>query len=183
VFPAAGLEIVLLGEGLGELGGSEYLKTVHGLLRGQAPVLDLERARRLERLMVSLLSRGLAASAHDCSDGGLAVALAECCFDSGGIGADIEIASAGAERGLDRIAGALFGESASRVILAVQAEHLVTVLAAAAEADIPGARIGRTGGASIRIHVDGDLVIDCAVDEAEARWATSLAARMDETAA
>ena len=91
MFPAPDLEIVLLGESRGELGGSEYLKTIHGLLGGRPPRLDLARARRLNQLMVDLVSNSLVASAHDCADGGLAVAVAECCFDTGGIGADIDV--------------------------------------------------------------------------------------------
>jgi phosphoribosylformylglycinamidine synthase len=183
VFPAEGLEIVLLGDNLGELGGSEYLKTVHGLLRGQPPALDLARARALERLLVDLAAGGLTASAHDCSDGGFAVTLAECCFDSGGVGADVEIGSAPADGGVDRLAATLFGESSSRVILSVERERLAAVLEAAAGAGVPAARVGRTGGSSIRIHVDGDLVLDCPVADAERRWATSLAGWMDGSAA
>jgi phosphoribosylformylglycinamidine synthase len=182
-FRTAGLDVVLLGEGLGELGGSEYLKTIHGLLRGVPPALDLVRAKALERLMVDLMARGQVASAHDCSDGGLAVALAECCFDSGGIGVDVDISSAPSDGGVDRMAATLFGESASRVILGVAPEFLTAVLETAAQAGIPAVRIGRTGGTAIRIRVDGTLVIDGAVQEAEARWATSLGAWMDGSAA
>ena len=76
--------IVLLGEGRGELGGSEYLKVVHGLVRGVPPALDLDAERALQALLVALADERLVRSAHDCSDGGLAVTLAECCFDTGG---------------------------------------------------------------------------------------------------
>jgi len=183
VFPAAGLEIVLLGDGTGELGGSEYLKTVHGLLRGAPPALDLARARALERLLCQLAAEDLIVSAHDCSDGGLAVTLAECCFDSGGIGADVELASAPTDGGVDRLAATLFGESSSRVILGVARDRLATVLDKAASAGIPAIRVGRSGGTAIRVHVDGDLVIDCPVADAEAVWATSLAGWMDGSAA
>src|SRR5262245_22878265 len=116
VFPAAGLDIVMLGEGSGELGGSEYLKTVHGLLRGQPPALDLARERALIGLIVDLVSRRIVRSAHDCAEGGLAVTLAECCFDSGGMGADVNVAAAAGDGGIDRLAATLFGESASRIV-------------------------------------------------------------------
>ena len=76
--------MVLLGDNHGELGGSEYLKTVHGLIRGAPPVLDLDRERALQRLLVALAKDGRIQSAHDCAEGGVAVTLAECCFDSGG---------------------------------------------------------------------------------------------------
>jgi phosphoribosylformylglycinamidine synthase len=80
---------VLLGADRGELGGSEYLKVVHNLVRGVPPALDLEAERALQTLLVTLADEGLARSAHDCSDGGLAVTVAECCFDTFGIGANI----------------------------------------------------------------------------------------------
>ena len=90
-FQAAGDVIVLLGEGRGELGGSEYLKIVHGVVRGVPPALDLDAERTLQALLVELAAERLMRSAHDCSDGGLAVTLAECCFDTDGIGADVSI--------------------------------------------------------------------------------------------
>ncbi len=83
-FKGEGHDVVLLGEGLGELGGSEYLNTIHGLVRGKPPQLDLDRERALIALLVRAAADGLLQSAHDCSDGGLAVALAECCLRHGG---------------------------------------------------------------------------------------------------
>ncbi len=66
---------------------SEYLYRLHGLIRGQAPTIDLDAERRLQRLLVDAAAEGLLLSAHDCSEGGIAVTLAECCFDTGGLGA------------------------------------------------------------------------------------------------
>ena len=87
---------MLLGEGLGELGGSEYLKVVHDLVRGAPPALDLKAERALQDLVVTLADARLIRSAHDCSDGGLAVTLAECCFGGGGVGAELTIEGVGA---------------------------------------------------------------------------------------
>jgi phosphoribosylformylglycinamidine synthase len=183
VFRRAGLDIVLLGEHVGALGGSEYLKTIHGLVRGVPPPLDLRRAAALNRLLGSLVGQGLVESAHDLAEGGLAVALAECCFDSGGIGAEIAIDLVGGEPGVDRVVSTLFGESASCVLIGIEPGQLSAVQAAASAAGVPATRIGRTGGNRVRIGLAGDLAIDIAVDEAEARWATSLGAWMDGTAA
>jgi phosphoribosylformylglycinamidine synthase len=183
VFPAVGLEIVLLGEGRGELGGSEYLKTLHGLIRGVPPGLDLARERGLQRLLVDLASRRLARSAHDCAEGGLAIALAECCFDAGGLGADVAIAAASSDDGVDRLAATLFGESASRVIVSVAPADIAAVLDLAKAAGVPAQRIGRTGGRAIRVTVDGAVAIEIAVPEAEARWSASLANWLDGRAA
>src|SRR5688572_13764725 len=82
--------IVLLGSTRADLGGSEYLKTVHGLVAGDAPHIDLAAERALIEVLVEAAARRIVESAHDCSDGGLAVTLAECAFDSGGIGVTVD---------------------------------------------------------------------------------------------
>jgi phosphoribosylformylglycinamidine synthase len=79
-FKREGDVIVLLGEGKGELGGSEYLKSVFKLERGRPPAIDLEREKRVQGLCLEAISRGLIRSAHDISEGGLAASAAECCF-------------------------------------------------------------------------------------------------------
>jgi len=175
VFPAAGLDVVLLGEGRGELGGSEYLLNVHGMVRGVPPVLDLDREKALLALMATLASERRVRSAHDCAEGGLAIALAECCFNSGGVGADVDIAPVKTDAGLDALAGALFGESAGRILVSVNSDATGGVLAMAKAAGVPAVRIGRTGGSAIRIAVDGAVAVNCPVSDAESRWATSLA--------
>jgi phosphoribosylformylglycinamidine synthase len=175
IFPAEGLDVVLIGRGLGELGGSEYLKTMCGLLRGRPPVIDLAHERALHLLLVQWAARGAIRSAHDCADGGFAVALAECCFDAGGLGAEVAIERASSDGAVDALAAALFGESATRVIVSAAPADLQTILADAARAGLPATRIGRTGGSNIRISVDGRMAIDCAVAQAEERWSTSLA--------
>jgi len=183
VFPEADLEIIVFGDNRGELGGSEYLKTVHGLLRGAPPALDLARERALQTLVANLAGRGLVQSAHDCAEGGLAVTLAECCFDTGGLGAEVSIASAPSDGGVDRLDATLFGESASRVMVSVTRDHRDAVLEAARDAGVPAQVIGRTGGQTIRISVNGQAAIDCSVTTAEARWAGALSSLLDGRAA
>ena len=175
VFPSADLEVILLGDNLGELGGSEYLKSVHGLLRGRPPALDLARERALQRLLVDLAAQGRIRSAHDCAEGGLAVTLSECCFEAGGIGAEIDVPAAASDGGVDVVAATLFGESASRVVVSASREHASAVLEAAGAAGVPAARVGRTGGDLIKILINGRVALECAVADAEARWASSLA--------
>jgi phosphoribosylformylglycinamidine synthase len=182
-FAGSGLEIVLLGDNHGELGGSEYLKTVHGLLRGLPPALDLARERALQHWLVDVAGRGLVRSAHDCADGGFAVALAECCFDTGGLGADVSVPHASTDGGVDRLAATLFGESASRVIVSARPEDVAAVLESAHKAGLSAARIGKTGGSALRIAVDGQVAIDCSVTEAQARWDACLANWLDGRAA
>jgi phosphoribosylformylglycinamidine synthase len=171
-FKQAGDEIVVLGENLGELGGSEYLNTVHGLVQGQPPALDLSKERALISLLVRATSERLLQSAHDCSDGGLAVTLAECAFDTNGIGLDVDVASVG---GAADVVKTVFGESASRAVVSAKPEHVEALLKAAAELGVPAVPIGRTGGARISIAVNGVLQIDCPQQEAEQTWSNALA--------
>jgi phosphoribosylformylglycinamidine synthase II len=174
-FQSAGDAIVLLGEGRGELGGSEYLKVAHGVVRGVPPALDLDAERALQALLVELANARVMRSAHDCSDGGLAVTLAECTFDSGGIGADVSIDAVSVARHADtNRAAALFGESASRVVISVATEATTDVLERAKAAGVPARVIGRTGGDTIRVTVGGELAVTLAVADAERAWSNAV---------
>jgi phosphoribosylformylglycinamidine synthase subunit PurL len=174
-FQESGDVIVLLGEERGELGGSEYLKIVHGLVRGMPPSIDLDAERALQRLLVALAMESLVRSAHDCSDGGFAVTLAECCFDTAGMGAEVSIAGTAVcrDQALNDTA-ALFGESASRVIVSTSPDAVARVLERAASVNVPARVIGQTGGNRLRIAVEGRTILDVAVDAAERAWATGL---------
>jgi phosphoribosylformylglycinamidine (FGAM) synthase-like enzyme len=172
-FREHGSDIVLLGEGSAELGGSEYLRTLHGLVAGEPPQLDVRRERALIALLADAAARGLLLSAHDCSDGGIAVTLAECAFDTGGIGLDVDLPSVESPL-MTPMTAALFGESASRAIVSVRPEARATLLQRAVDAGVPARVIGRTGGANIRIAVNGTAAIDCAVADAEQVWSSAL---------
>jgi phosphoribosylformylglycinamidine synthase subunit PurL len=174
-FGGAGDAIVLLGEGLGELGGSEYLKVAHGIVRGVPPELDLARERALQELIVLLANERMVRSAHDCSDGGLAVTLAECCFDTGSVGAEVSIGPCEVSKNQAlNAAAALFGESPTRAVLSAAPEHVPAILGRAAEARVPARLIGRTGGNQVRISVDGRLAIALSVDDAERTWSSAI---------
>ena len=95
VFKTVGAAVVLLGDNLGELGGSEYLATMHNMVAGKPPLIDLKREAALQELIVKLIRDGCVESAHDCSEGGLAIALAECTFDSGGLGISADVTAVG----------------------------------------------------------------------------------------
>jgi phosphoribosylformylglycinamidine synthase subunit PurL len=174
-FQADGDVVMLLGEGRGELGGSEYLKVVHGLVRGMPPSLDLDSERALQMLVVELAEARLVRSAHDCSDGGLAVTIAECCFDTEGIGADVAIDPVVVARAeeLNR-AAALFGESASRVVISAAAEAASEIVRRAGAAGVPARIIGRTGGRSVRIAVAGEIAVDLPLVDAERAWSDAI---------
>jgi phosphoribosylformylglycinamidine synthase II len=174
-FQDSGDVIVLLGEGRNELGGSQYLETLHDLVRGLPPRLNLDAEKALQHLIVDLASERLIRSAHDCSDGGLAVTLAECCFDTGGAGAEVslEALNVGRDSRLND-AVALFGESASRVVVSVAPDNVTEILQRAALAGVLARVIGETGGNRLRIAVAGRTIIDVSVDDAERVWSTAI---------
>ena len=175
-FREPGDAIVMLGDSRGELGGTEYLKVIHGLVRGVPPALDLAAERALQQLLVTLSEERLVRSAHDCSDGGIAVTLAECCFDTAGMGAEVEIDRVRvAGNDAVNVAAALFGESASRVVIGVAPDDVTAVLQRAAAASVPAKVIGRTGGNRLRIAVAGETVIEVSVGEAERVWLSAIA--------
>ena len=183
-FRRAGSQVVLLGDGEPGFGGSEYLKRLHGLVRGIPPAVDLARERALQQLVAGAAADALIESAHDCAEGGLAVSLAECCFESGGIGVDAAVAgpAAGGREDLG-LAAALFGESASRVVVSVAEHRTEELLARASAAGVAAQPIGRTGGARCRIAVGGTPVVDVSVAEAEQTWEHGLARYFEEEAA
>ncbi len=183
-FKEEGDEILLLGDGFGELGGSEFLNVLHGMAKGQPPQLDLARERLLITLLTRAATEGLLRSAHDCSDGGLAVALAECAFETGGIGLEVDIpAHVGHAPNSMRLTATLFGESASRVVVSVQPRSVPAVLTLAAQIGVPAYRIGRTGGARLAVRVAGQDAVDCTVAEAERLWSTAIERHFEGRAA
>jgi phosphoribosylformylglycinamidine synthase II len=174
-FKQPGSVVVLLGTSRVALGGSEYLKATHGLVRGLVPALDLEAEKRLQALLVHLVSDGLLLSAHDCAEGGLAVTLAECTFDTDGLGVDVDLPRASGEAPEPwTVDATLFGESPTRVLLSTTSALAADVLAAALAAGVPAAIIGTTGGSRIAIRVDGSVALDMGVGEAERVWSTAL---------
>ncbi|MGE0703253.1 MAG: phosphoribosylformylglycinamidine synthase subunit PurL [Vicinamibacterales bacterium] len=177
-FRGAGDAIVLLGESRGELGGSEYLRVAHGLVQGTPPALDLAAEAALQALLVRIAEMRLIRSAHDCSDGGLAVTLAECCFDTGSLGADVQLEGApfSGPKSLAHVA-TLFGESASRVVVSVESRLVSQVLELARIAGVPARTVGQTGGHTLAISVDGQKLVDVNVDQAEHEWATAIGRR------
>ena len=163
-FRMSGDAVVLLGETRPEIGASEYLAVRLGQERGAPPALDLAAEKRLHDLLVDLAKGGLLHSAHDCSEGGAAIALAECAIRSG----------IGVDAGLPELAGrpelALFSESAGRVILSCDPALVAPLLAQAREHGVPAARIGTTGGERIRITPG----VDVSLTEAHDVWARTL---------
>jgi phosphoribosylformylglycinamidine synthase len=172
-FRSAGDVIVLLGDSTDELGGSEYVKVVHGVTRGVPPALHLLTEAALQRVLVEGASRRVIRSAHDCAEGGLAVTLAECCFDVG-LGIEVDVARvATTSAGYEDVA-TLFSESASRAVVSVAADRVPEMLALAAEEGVSATTLGTVGGDRIRISIDGRPVLEESLAAAEHIWATAI---------
>lgn len=174
-FKHKGDVIILLGETKEDLGGTEYLRVIHHREQGEPPALDLDVEKALQACTLKLIRDGLVQSAHDCSDGGLAVALAECCVSGEQpLGATVQLPA-----GRTRRDALLFGESQSRIVLSVKPEHAGQVLTAAQTAGVPATRIGMVGGNRLAIEVDaGKQQAGCRIDvelgTIHDRWANSL---------
>jgi phosphoribosylformylglycinamidine synthase II len=170
-FKAPGHRIALLGPDDVSLGGSEFQWTIHGQAAGPLAPLDLERERRVQAAVRSAVAAGLATAAHDCADGGVAVALAEACVTGGG--PEARARAQGAEVFLPGGARAdlvLFGEGPSRVLVAVEPARGREFEALMAEAAIPWRWIGVTGGDRLVIQVGGAPAVDVPVARLEHAW-------------
>ncbi len=146
----------------GGLGGSEYLELVRGMVAGR-PFIDLSLERRVQRCCLEAIRRGIVRSAHDCSDGGLAVALAECCL-AGGIGFRGGVLKGG------RVDAALFGELQSRIVVTISPASVRPLEKIAAKYRLPLRRLGVIG--SRRFVIEGCL--DLPLEQVEIAWRTGL---------
>jgi len=151
-----------------EFGSSEYAKDILGMVWGFPPALELEKEAALQRCIVELIRQGLAESAHDCSDGGLAVALAESAFPNG-VGARVELLSSGLAAEF-----LLFGEDSSRILISCASEQVGRIQELAVEYGIAAEVLGETVSEKIEILVDGRQVAAAGVSELKQAWATAL---------
>ncbi len=174
-FKAVGRDIVLLG-GAGacdetRFGGTQYAKQILGGLWGLPPALDLDYEKRTGAAIREIIAEGLAESSHDLSDGGLAVALAECCFSPGNIGASIELDSGMRPEYL------LFHEAPSRILVSTANPARVEEIAAAQR--VEAVRIGNTVAARLTIRNRGTSLIDAEVRALENLWEGGLERLLD----
>ena len=153
-FKEEGDVIVLLGENREDLGATEYLKVVHGLVKGEIPELDLEKEKRVQEACLELIRTGKVRSAHDCAEGGIAAALAECCVASPDRwGAKVRLE--------DQIRpdAVLFGESQSRIIITSKPEDEAFLEEVAKKHWIPYCKLGKVEGHSLNIEGMIDLPV------------------------
>ena len=173
--------IAILGETRDDLASSEYAQTILGLTtdqiiaNGAFPTIDLEQEKLVQDTLLNLIDQCLIKSAHDCSDGGLAVTIAECGFSSLGreaLGAEIDLVSNDLSP-----ASLLFGETPSRIVISFAGESAENVYALIGAC--PFAVIGKVGGTSLTIGVDGLGVLNASVEDLETAWTNSLGDQLE----
>jgi phosphoribosylformylglycinamidine synthase len=169
-FPRPGLAIYVVGETFAELGGSEFAEAVLGVVAGKPPAIDPSKERALLRFLVGAAGGAMLASAHDCGDGGLVIALLESAI-GGGHGFAVSLAGDLPSH------VALFSESASRAVVSVDAADEEALVRLATEHSVPLARLGETGGP--RALVEG--LLDIRVDELREAWETAIPRLLGET--
>ena len=169
-FKQAGDCIGLIGFTMEELGGSEYLKVLFDRNEGKPPVLDRKHEKQVQEFCLELIQKGLIQSAHDCSEGGLAIAVAESCFSAKeeALGATLELEST--LRG-DAL---LFGETQSRIIISFPEELTDQIEGLALSYPVDFSLIGKTGGSQFTVSINGQEYIKQDIESAKEIWKTSL---------
>jgi phosphoribosylformylglycinamidine synthase len=143
-FKSEGDAIIVIGKTSGHIGGSEYLQVTHGLLSGDAPHIDMEYEKRVQQACLAAIRRGIVKSAHDCAEGGLAVAIAESCI-LGSKGASVRLRKKSLRDDFQ-----LFGEDQSRIVLTTS--HAEELLALCSEMNVDAERVGTVGGIALSIE-------------------------------
>ncbi|MFQ5596772.1 MAG: phosphoribosylformylglycinamidine synthase subunit PurL [Nitrospiria bacterium] len=171
-FKDAGEHILLIGDTREELGGTAYLNTIHHQERGYPPILDFEKEKRVQAMVLEAVQSGFLTSAHDCSEGGLAVALAESCLlSSPPLGGMITL-----QTQTIRMDGYLFGESQSRILVTVKDEYLAQVKNLIQEKALPYTLLGKTGGKGLRISIENQVppLLDVSMEAMRSAYAGGL---------
>ncbi len=171
-FKTAGDDIVVLGGLAGSLAGSEYLAVCHGIEAGNIPAVDLTYEKQLQDFTLEQIKLGKVSSAHDCAEGGLAVAVAESCLGMG-LGAQLELNCQ------TRIDALLFGEAPSRIVLSVAAGTGADIVKQATAAGLNAWQVGRVDGARLEIVVNGKQEISAGIEELKQVWKNTLPGYLD----
>jgi phosphoribosylformylglycinamidine synthase II len=151
-----------------EFSSSEYARTIHGVVGGAPPAADLIAEKRLIALLVALATEGALQSAHDVSDGGLAVTLAESCFASEGLSARVSLTNKEPDE------AALFGECGARAAVSVTSANLARVLSVAAQYGVAAREVGRVSKGEFRIELNGRAAVSADVPSLMGAWENSI---------
>ena len=171
-FKDDGDRILLIGQTIAELGGSEYLKVIHDKACGDCPRLDLNREKKIQDAVRSIITLGLVKSCHDLSEGGLAIGLAECCITDreNQVGCEVSIDS---DLRPDIL---LFAESQSRFIVSISEKNLDKASSMLTKAGVMFKEIGTVGGDSLKIN----SLIDCSLNDLSEAYFATLTQYMDQ---
>ncbi len=170
-FKASGDIVLLLGESKEEIGASEAFYILTAEDAGEVPYIDLAAEKALQQCLITGAKQGLIQSAHDCSEGGLSVALVESAIQ-GNLGVEIAIEGTISE------AAILFGETQSRVVVTVTPEKLEKVITLAKELQVPVMQIGTVAGSDFNVTYNNKKLIQSSVAELSKPWKESLACTM-----
>lgn len=175
-FKKEGDIILLIGVNREEFGLSEYLKEIHYKIRGVPPMLDLDLEKKVQELCLLGIKEGIVKSAHDTSEGGLAVALAECCLTAEGV-------NKGAEVDLEdkiRVDALLFGETQSRIIITVDKGKVDRLQKMADDIDVPVTVIGKVGGDRLIVRHKSEVRLDASLMEMNEAWKKAIPMQLGE---
>ncbi|MFZ1699191.1 MAG: phosphoribosylformylglycinamidine synthase subunit PurL [Pyrinomonadaceae bacterium] len=173
--------IAVLGETRDDLAASEYAQTILGLstqeiiANGVIPIVDLKQEKRVQDTLLRLIDECLINSAHDCSDGGLAVAIAECCFSSLGrnaVGAEIKLSAADVSP-----ESLLFGETPSRIVISYSPDNAQKV--GEIVGDLKFETVGKVGGKHLSFQIESETKINASIADLEAAWTNTLRSRLE----
>jgi phosphoribosylformylglycinamidine synthase len=171
---AAADRVILLGGTNGSLGASEYLAFIHGQERGRPPVVDLDLEKAVSRVVREAVRAGELHSAHDLSDGGLAVALAEIIFAPGGrLGLDLGLAAPAG-----RLDALLFGEAGARFVVTLPPGSVTALERRASRGGVDLLDLGRVGTDRLRLKIEQEAVLDHDLTDLRRVWAEALPAAM-----
>ena len=163
--------LVIIGDTKDELGGSEYFEYVHKFIGGKCPVVNFEDSKKNMFSVLKVINDSLVKSAHDCSKGGLAVAVSEMCMTNQ-IGCKVSLEKVPGEKlSVDRI---LFSESHSRYLLALERKNLKKLESILKKNNVSFKEIGKFGGDRIQFTNSAKSIIDLRVDKAQKTWLNSL---------
>lgn len=173
-FREAGDVIILLGETLPELGGSEYQYVVTGKTSGRPPKIDLEQERSVQQTTLQAIEKGVVKSAHDLSEGGLAIAVSEACIGKR-LGASVTLHTS------LTVTEVLFSESQSRILVTTAKDDAAVIVQLAEENGVPCAVIGEVKGAGspLEVRVNGKTVVQEDVSELAHLWEGAIACSMN----
>jgi phosphoribosylformylglycinamidine synthase II len=175
----AGQSIILIGGLPNELGGSYFLQTEYGKKEGTCPNVDLGEEKKVQDFLIESIDSGNINAAHDLSEGGLVVAIAEMLFENPELGAELSLDSLGDSNRLDAL---LFGESQGRVLIAVETDRVNTILDFAQKSALSAMSLGSTSESGrLKISVAGNEILDSEVNKLHKVWSESIPEKMNHS--